>query len=91
MNINIVVFIYPEESFFDEMIFLFKKLKHQTDKEDGCLQFDVYLHEEKFILIEKWENQQSIDTHMSKDYTQNFIGDTKPHIIKTEVYRLKGL
>lgn len=91
MSLNIVVFIEPEHDFLAEFKQLLTRLAELTLKETGCEVFDVFSHENKCVLIERWHSQHSIDQHMAEPWTQEFIKKTKNRIVSTDVYRLQNI
>ncbi|KOP34250.1 MULTISPECIES: putative quinol monooxygenase [Xenorhabdus] len=90
MSINIVVFIKPNISVFRYFGEKLSLLREVTLLEEGCDIFDFYTYADKYVLIERWESQESIDLHMNKNYTLSFIEQTKDSLISTEVFRLKN-
>ncbi|KAA0015599.1 hypothetical protein F0A16_19960 [Salinicola corii] len=90
MSLNIVVFIIPEAGFFKEFGRKLAILKELTINENGCEIFDVYIFENKYVLIERWADQAAIDAHMREIYTEEFINQTKAHLEGIEVYRLES-
>ncbi|MDE9518921.1 hypothetical protein KKJ17_14590 [Xenorhabdus bovienii] len=83
MSINIVVFIKPNISVFRCFGEKLSILREVTLLEAGCDIFDFYTCEDKYVLIERWESQESLDLHINKDYTFSFIEQTKDFLIST--------
>ncbi len=91
MKINIIVFIKPKQEFMPMITSWFSALRTKTLLESGCLQFEVYQHEQELVLIEEWQDQSAIDEHMIKKYTQKFIQAIDGKIEKKSIYQLKPL
>lgn len=61
--------------------------------EPGCLKFALHSAENgSVILIEKWESEELLETHLSGDPVAALVDRIKPHIAKSpEVVRLKAV
>jgi quinol monooxygenase YgiN len=91
MSKNIVVFIKVKKEYFKKFGELLNDLKVSTINEKGCEVFDTYVHENEYVLIERWCSQKSIDTHMKYKYTVDFISNTKNIIEETRVFHLEDI
>ncbi|TFH90266.1 putative quinol monooxygenase [Vibrio ouci] len=91
MSKNIVVFIKVNQENFKEFGSLLSKLREMTLAEEGCERFDTYIVGDEYVLIERWESQESIDLHMEFNYTVDFINNTEIMIKETRVFRLEDI
>lgn len=61
--------------------------------EPGCLMFALHTAENgALVLIEKWESEELLETHLVGDPVAVLVDRIKPHIAKSpEVVRLKAV
>ena len=56
------------------------KLIEPTQKENGCIQYDLLQDNEKpevFVFYEKWESIELWQKHMESDHLKGFVGSTE--------------
>ena len=60
--------------------------------EAGCLQYESFIDGSTFITIERWENQESLDMHLTKEHVKKYIPLMKECIEngKFDVQFIKG-
>ena len=54
------------------------EMAHKTITEPGCLRYDIHQDESDarhFILLESWEDQESLEAHMHAHHVQAFLAD----------------
>ena len=54
---------------------MFKSIKNSR-QEQGNIAFQLYEvrnHSSKFVLRERWRNQEVLDTHLQKNYTKELL------------------
>ena len=76
----------------------FLKLSHEivenTKNEEGNISYDLFessCDSNKFIMVEKWKDKQSLSKHEEFPYFKNFIQSIKELLdepIKVEVFRV---
>ena len=65
---------------------IFAPICEQTQKEPGCIQYEVFKQENnnpdglKYSLIECWRSQKDLDEHMKMPYVQGFAAKNKEHL-----------
>ena len=65
-----------------------------TKEEDGCIAYDLYEASDgsgECILVEIWESQEKLDTHMETDHFKKFIPGTIEYLdepLEGKVYNL---
>lgn len=65
-TIHLLVLIEVQSGKHQQQIQAFAKLKPQVLAEPGCLQYDLFTDaadENKFVLIEQWTSQATLDAH----------------------------
>ena len=87
-NIVLVVKLTIKENYVEYVtkeLLTLHKLTHQEDK--GCIQYDLHtLNEEpnSLMLIETWEDQQSLDEHKLKSHFIEFMKKVDNKLEKME-------
>nr|WP_321292079.1 putative quinol monooxygenase [uncultured Trichococcus sp.] len=71
--INAEFYIKPEQKqqFLTEVTSLIK----ESRKEKGCIAYQLYqaiANEHDYVMIEKWESQQAIESHNEEPHLQEF-------------------
>ena len=73
------------------------EMASKTVTEPGCLRYDIHQDESEaghFILLESWENQESLEAHMHTDHVQAFLADlpglTSQDIEMLRLRRIQG-
>ena len=65
---------------------IFGPICRPTQKEPGCLQYEVFKQENdnpeglKYSLIECWRSQKDLDDHMEVPYVQGFTAKNQQHL-----------
>lgn len=70
-EVNLLVFIEVMPGKRSEQIEAYNKLKPLVLAEPGCLRYELLSDdndENKFILIEKWASQESLDAHDNSEH-----------------------
>ena len=74
--IRIVVFIEVPLEKRDDMTRLLDEICAKSQKEQGNYYYQYYLHpseQDKLIIIEKWENAQSLEAHEASEHFKRII------------------
>ncbi len=70
------------------------KLIEPTQKEEGCIQYDLHQDNEKpevFIFFENWENQELWQTHMKSTHLKSFIEATEGSLAELTVNQMSKI
>jgi quinol monooxygenase YgiN len=65
-EVNLIVMIEVMPGKRDIQLAAYKELKPLVLAEPGCLQYELFsdsVNENKFVLIEKWASQNTLDAH----------------------------
>lgn len=69
--IQVIVFYSVQPIFEMEFTALFARVREVVLKEDGCIQYELFVspyNPSRYCLVEKWASQSAIDAHLA---TQN--------------------
>ena len=67
--------IFKEEN-YDQALELIKELVAESQKEDGCIIYDVYKdmdNELGLCIFEKWEDEESLEKHMNSEHFKRLV------------------
>ena len=65
--ISVVATCFVKEDKIELFLKLSKELVMETQKEPGCIEYNLYSNEKaprEFTYIEKWESKENLDAHM---------------------------
>jgi len=60
----------------EEFLYLAKVLVIESNKEDGCIEYDIHKDvnkERTYCMLEKWKNQVAIDEHNSSQHFTTIV------------------
>lgn len=67
MAIRLIVSMTAAPGKRDELIAAFRDLCPSVQREPGCQQYEFFqsrAHEDRFVLIEKWDDEETLRIHM---------------------------
>jgi len=77
-----VVFIAKDES-INELKALLTDMVKPSQKEKGCLLYEIYQTNEKphtFVVIESWENEAALEGHKNSAHYAHYKANFEPHV-----------
>lgn len=75
-----VTFIAKDDS-IEEMKALLKTMVEPSKNEKGCLYYEIFQLKEnpaKFVVVESWENEESLDGHKTTAHYKHYKATFEP-------------
>lgn len=91
-KIEMTAIISAKDGLADTMELELKRLEEKTLDENGCVEFKFFRdteNENRFILWEIFNNDESLKIHLDKDYTKEYF--SKDLAASTEVIKQRKL
>lgn len=60
----------------DTFIDLFKEMVEPTQKEEGCIQYEMYRDEDRpsiLVVVERWETRDAFDHHLLTEHFEKIV------------------
>ena len=74
--INLTVRFQASEGKAEDLGKALSRLEDSSRKDAGCLQYDVFVAGQgRFLLIERWQDRQSLDAHLALKHVAAFRSD----------------
>lgn len=86
-TITIVVTIVPRFNFRNKIEEMLIALAEKTRLEPGNVFYRLHKsidHPNRFIIYERWKNQEALDHHMNQDYLKGFL-DLSKDLLEREI------
>lgn len=74
--ITINVFLHFDSQRKEDYLKTINQFVQKSKKEEGCIYYEHFINltcSDKFIIVENWENEASIDLHKESIHFKNFI------------------
>lgn len=67
---------FIKKEYIEMVIPLYKELVESTRKEEGCLDYRLFIDEKDeghFVFIEEWKDSEALDKHCASEHFKNLI------------------
>lgn len=94
MSISIVAIFVSKENMESKLTSLFKGVIESTRKEDGCLNYTLYLDQEnpkRFTFLEEWKSKAHLEKHLASDCVQYLFNNIQDLIESSEIIQLSKI
>lgn len=94
MSITRQIIFLSKRDCIEQLKELLKKLMKNTKQMQGCLKFEIYqtkTNQVEFILIESWENEQSLSNYFKSEVYLDFKSQLNDFIAHIEPFELEIL
>ena len=71
MSVVVVATITPSEGNYDEVRQILLDAIPQVHQEAGCELYALHEDGERFVMIERWESAEALDTHSNGEVLRN--------------------
>ena len=71
MSVVVVATITPSEGSYDEVRQILLDAIPQVHQEAGCELYALHEDGERFVMIERWESAEALDTHSNGEVLRN--------------------
>ena len=92
--IQVIVFYTLKEAFTGLFAEAFKTIASDVHKEDGCLQYALFVSPydaTHFCLVEKWQSQDALDNHLKTKNLSDFRVQSEPWFAERPVIEIKSI
>ncbi len=92
--IQVIVFYTLKEAFTGLFAEAFKTSASLVHKEDGCLQYALFVSPytaTSFCLIEKWQSQAALDQHLNTKNLSDFRVQSEPWFAERPIIEIKSI
>lgn len=86
--VNIVVKKIIKEGKIDEAIKLYEELVSASQREEGCIQYNLYQDnndESILFIIEEWENEEVLEKHNASEHFTKLVPMIAQLVDKSEM------
>jgi len=91
MSVKLIALLHSNTDAEDTFELELKKLVEASNREEGCLQYELYQYQDErchYIIIEEWKDEASLKHHQETPHYKNFgrvapVLLSKPAEIKT--------
>ena len=91
-QVTVVARIKARPDAIEKVRYSLLALVEQTvDKDDGCINYDLYQDNDNpglFFFLEKWESEESLKKHLDSEHIKAYRKETEDLIEQRVLYRL---
>lgn len=91
--LKVIAHNYIKEESIDTVSPLFKELIETTQKENGCIGYNLYIDEADsthFVFVEEWESHEALEAHSKSEHFTRIVPQIKQHAYKEgSIVRMK--
>jgi len=92
--VQVIVFYSVLPIFESPFTTLFSKVRENVLKEDGCIQYELFVspfNPLRFCLVEKWVSQTALDAHLTTKHMADYFAQSRDFFTDKPIIEIKDI